>query len=80
MKPVKLRKEDWLKIREDLLLIHPKSATIMRWKMKEVLGFTLREATSVESKFLYLDFFDEKKQSFFLLKYSEYINDVYQRY
>lgn len=80
MMPVKLRKEVWDKIREDLLLTHPKSAIIIRWKMKEVLGFTVRDDSSFGLGSVYLDSFDEKKQSFFLLKYSEYINGVDQRY
>lgn len=78
MKSVKLKRETWHKIREDLLLTHPKSAIIVSWKMKEVLGFTVRN--DYESRHAYLDFYDEKKQSFFLLKYSEYINGVDQRY
>jgi hypothetical protein len=70
MKPIKLTEKNWQKIRELLLQEHPKSAIIIRWKMKEVLGFTVRD----DGRFVHLDFFDEKKYTFFCLKFSEYIN------
>ena len=76
MKAVKLRQRNWQKIREQLLQEYPKSAIIIRWKMKEVLGFTVRDDNSYNygETFVYLDFFDEKKYTFFCLKFSEYIN------
>lgn len=80
MKSVKIKKEVWDKIREDLLLTYPKSVIIISWKTKEVLGFTVRTEISYGLGSVYLDFYDEKKRSFFLLKYSEYINGVNQRY
>ena len=74
MKSVKFKKDVWYKIREELLQTHPKSAIVISWKMKEVLGFTVRRDSNFIDGYVYLDFYDEKKQSFFLLKNSEYIN------
>jgi len=76
MKTIKLRYDNWQRIREQLLQEYPKSAIIIRWKMKEVLGFTTRDDNSyrLENSPVYLDFFDEKKYTFFCLKFSEYIN------
>jgi len=42
-KPVKLFSKNWDKLRKKLDQDHPKSVTMVRWKMKEVLGFTVRE-------------------------------------
>jgi len=47
--------------------------------MKKVLGFTVREHTiwnkeeSMHETILYLDFYDETKRTYFLLKYGEYL-------
>ena len=79
MKPLKLKSNQWIKLREQLLLDYPKSVIIVSYKTKEVLGFTVRtEQNPTWDVFptIYLDFFDEKKRSFFLLKYSEYFNGV----
>lgn len=79
MKALKLTLSQWLNIRRQLLLDYPKSVIIVSWKTKEVLGFTVRieknPTWDVVPK-IYLDFFDEKKRSFFLLKYSEYFNGI----
>ena len=79
MKALKLTFEQWHNLREQLLLDYPKSVILVSYNTKEVLGFTVRKEQNptweVYPKF-YLDFFDEKKWSFFLLKYSEYFNGV----
>ena len=79
MKAPKLSIQQWYKLREQLLLDYPKSVITVAYKTKEVLGFTVRiEQNPTWDVFpkVYLDFFDEKKRSFFLLKYSEYFNGV----
>ena len=79
MKPLKLTSQQWSKLQQQLLLDYNKSVIIISWKTKEVLGFTVRkEQNPTWDVFptIYLDFFDEKKRSFFLLKYSEYFNGV----
>ncbi len=45
MKPIKLTLEEWMKIYAELHKHHPKSVLMVRWKMREVLGFTPREHT-----------------------------------
>ncbi len=79
MKPLKLTSYQWDKLREKLLQEYPKSVILISWKTKEELGFTVRKEQNptwdVYPTF-YLDFFDEKKRSFFLLKYSEYFNGI----
>ena len=48
------------------------SVFLIRGKMKEVLGFTTRQSGIWDEKFgeyIYLDFFDEAKESYFILKY-----------
>jgi hypothetical protein len=80
MKPVELTIRQWDAIANQLLKEHPRSVLLIKWKMKEVLGFT-RRTEGRNHNTIYLDFFDEKKQSFFLLKFSEYINNGFnQRY
>jgi hypothetical protein len=76
----------WLKLREHLFQTQPKSVMLTRWKMREVLGFTDRLHTGwinkpnyyggmgYEQRQIHLDFFDEAKLTFFLLKYGEYID------
>lgn len=79
MKPIKLKKQQWDKLYVQLLQDYPKSVIIIRRKTKEVLGFTVREESNPTWSVyptVYLDFFDEKKRSFFLIKYSEYFNGI----
>ena len=42
-KPIVLSPEQWLKLRAKLSQDYPRSVTMIRWKMKEVLGFVDRE-------------------------------------
>jgi hypothetical protein len=82
MSTVKLTVEQWKSIRESLHEEHPKSVFMLRDKMKTILGFTVREHTEWIPKLdggytdysIRLDFYNEKKYTMFLLKYSEYIN------
>ena len=84
MKPLILSEQNWDKLRYHLFQTQPKSVMLTRWKMKEVLGFTDRLHTewiedgdigSGYKKSVHLDFFDESKRTFFLLKYSEWIKE-----
>ena len=86
MKPIVLTEQTWMKIRYQLIQTHPKSVMLTRWKMREVLGFTDRLHTDwvngvnkwggigFERREIHLDFFDEVKRTFFLLKYGDYID------
>ena len=85
MKPIVLSEQNWMKLRYQLFQTQPKSVMLTRWKMKKVLGFTDRLHTEwinkpnkwggmgYELRSVHLDFFDEAKQTFFLLKYTDWI-------
>jgi hypothetical protein len=86
---VKLSKLQWLKLREKLIQDYPRSVILLRWKMLEVLGFTVRHheewvdrnvesrdfgyGTKYRQETIHLDFYNEPKRTMFLLKYSEYL-------
>jgi hypothetical protein len=86
MKPIILTEQNWDKLRFHLVQTQPKSVMMMRWKMLEVLGFTDRKHTvwiDKPNKYggmgyqhleVHLDFYNEAKLTFFLLKYGEYID------
>jgi hypothetical protein len=87
MKPIVLLEPVWLKLREHLFQTQPRSVMMIRGKTKEVLGFTDRLHTvwidnkvnkyggmGYQERQIHLDFFDEAKLTFFLLKYGDYID------
>jgi hypothetical protein len=82
MSTLKLSVEQWRKIRADLQTEHPKTVFMLKDKMKRVLGFTVREHNEWIPKMdggysdhsIRLDFYNERKYTMFLLKYSEYLN------
>lgn len=85
LKAVKMSEQNWAKLRYHLFQTQPKSVMLTRWKMKKVLGFTDRlhvewieepnrwGGMGYEERQVHLDFFDEAKQTMFLLKYSDWI-------
>ena len=82
MSTLKLTVEQWRKIRADLQTEHPKTVFMLKEKMKRVLGFTVREHNKWIPKLdggysdhsIRLDFYNERKYTMFILKYSEYLN------
>ena len=87
VKALKLTPNEWVVIRKEIDKRHPRSVTMVRWKMKEVLGFTAREHTewiedgdfnSGYKKTIHLDFYDESKRTMFLLKYGDWIGQQHQ--
>ena len=42
MKPIQLSEQNWDKLRYQLSQTYPKSVMLTRWKMREVLSFTVR--------------------------------------
>jgi hypothetical protein len=82
MSTLKLTVKQWQAIRTDLHTEHPKSVFMLKHKMKSVLGFTVREHNewvikpdgSYGEHSIRLDFYNERKYTMFLLKYSELIN------
>lgn len=87
MKPIELSKQQWQKLRKYLMETQPKSVMLSREKMRRVLGFTDRKHQSWVNKVnkwggmgyqntvIHLDFFSEKKRTFFILKYADYLNE-----
>ena len=82
MSTLKLTVEQWKLIRTDLHTEYPKSVFMLKDKMRKVLGFTVREHNEWIPKpdggygehSIRLDFYNERKYTMFLLKYSEYLN------
>ena len=79
MSTLKLTVDQWRKIRADLHTEHPKSVFMLKGKMRQVLGFTVREHSEWIPKLdggysdysIRLDFYNKRKYTMFLLKYSE---------
>ena len=79
MKPIELTNHQWFNLRSRLMDDYPKSVTLIRKTMREKLGFTPRthktwDAMTGFTTIVHLDFFDESKRTFFVLKYSEYFD------
>ena len=86
MKAIKLTAKEWDHILENISAHYPTSVTLIRSKMRSVLGFTPRthqewivfdHTGDRERKILkeevHLDFYNESQRTMFLLKYSEFI-------
>ena len=81
MSTLKLTVRQWQLIREDLHTAHPKSVFMLKSKMRSVLGFTVREHNEWVIKpdggygdhSIRLDFYNERKYTMFMLKYSEHL-------
>jgi hypothetical protein len=76
-----LSTSQWQTIRAELHTEHPKSVFMLTHKMRLVLGFTARNHSEWISKpdggyseqSIRLDFYNERKYTMFLLKFSEYM-------
>lgn len=76
-----MTEQNWAKLRYQLNQTQPRSVMLSRSKMREVLGFTSRKHTEWPKDevslrpvtLIHLDFFDESKRTFFLLKYGDWI-------
>ena len=83
MKPVILTVSQWKDIRKQLQEEYPRTVFMLRDKMKQVLGFTVREHKEFIPKpdggsygfEIHLDFYSENKRTMFLLKFSEVIGN-----
>ena len=68
----------WFKLLGKMHEDYPLSVFAIRSKMKSTLGFTPRRHHEMDNDGYYntsihLDFYDDLKKTFFLLKYSEYL-------
>ena len=79
---IELTVTSWKRLKEQLQRDYPPSVVIIRSKMKSVLGFTDRTYYPNDPEGGYcrpivcLDFFSEKKRTFFLMKYSELLETL----
>lgn len=85
-KHISLSHEQWQKLREQLIKDNRPSVMLIRTKMREVLGFTDRshrewvptdgyDGYGHYKNIVCLDFYDEPKRVFFLLKYGEFLQN-----
>ena len=82
-KPIELSHRQWQRLKEQLKQDYPISVVLLREKSKAKLGFVPREHKDWDDNMgkyggwrkncIMLDFYSEKKRTFFLMKYSEYI-------
>ena len=81
-KPIELSHKQWMYLREQLHKDYPRSVMLIRGRMQAKLGFTNREYKSWDEfgadggyrkNCIMLDFYSEKKRTFFMIKYSDYI-------
>lgn len=86
-KPIEISKAQWNKLVEQLKKDYPPSVLLIREKSKAKLGFTTREYKDWDDNMgkyggwrkncIMLDFYSEKKRTFFIMKYSDYISKEY---
>lgn len=81
-KPIEISHKSWHKLVAQLKKDYPASVLLIREKTKDKLGFVPREYRDWDSDNLkyrknciMLDFYSEKKRTFFLMKYSEYLDE-----
>jgi len=82
-KPIELSHTQWARLKERLKQDYPPSVIYMRIKGKTKLGFTVREHKDWDKEMgkhggwrkncVMLDFYSEKKRTFFIMKYSDYL-------
>jgi len=86
-KPIEISHSQWSKLVNQLSQDYPRSTIMLRNKMKERLGFTIREYKDWDDSIgkyggwrkncIMLDFYSEKKRTFFIMKYADYIGKEY---
>jgi hypothetical protein len=78
-KPIVLTHVKWKKLKTRLTSDYNPSVMMLSYRMKDQLGFTVREHTEWSNQSgsmtdIRLDFYSETKRTMFLLKYSEYLD------
>ena len=86
-KPIELSHKQWMYLREQLHKDYPRSVMLIRNRMKAKLGFVDREYIVWDDRIghrggyrkhcVMLDFYSESKRTFFMIKYSDYIQQEY---
>ena len=82
-KPIEISHGQWQRLLEQLMQDYPRSVMLIRERMKARLGFMPREYKEWDKDMgkwggyrkncVMLDFYSEKKRTFFIMKYSDYI-------
>ena len=82
-KPIEISHSQWQQLREQLKQDYPPSVMLLRTRMQSKLGFVDREYKDWDNSMgkyggyrkncVMLDFYSEKKRTFFIMKYSDYI-------
>ena len=80
IKSIMITEPQWDTLKNKIKEDYPPSVLLCRSRMKRTLGFTPRgrlvQERGIENiPVFYLDFFSEKKKTFFLMKYSDIINN-----
>jgi hypothetical protein len=83
IKSIALTLEQWNKIYTQIAKDYPSSVLLIREKTKSVLGFTVRRQQKWSQDIggsycedsIALDFFDAKKKTLFLLRYSDFLTN-----
>lgn len=76
---ITLTQDKWIRLRDRLRQEHPLSTLLIRDKMRRELGFTTREERVYSKQrhhhieVVHLDFFDDRLESWFVLKYAEHL-------
>ena len=89
-KPIQVNHVQWDRLREQLWRDYPRSVMMLRSRMQAKLGFTPRiyrdwddnigKGGGYRKNCIMLDFYSEKKRTFFLMKYSDFIQpDAYAK-
>lgn len=79
-KPIELTHSQWNSLHKQLMQDYPMSVLLIRERMKDRLGFVNRNhrefdpVTHNYKDCVMLDFYSEKKRTFFIMKYSELLN------
>lgn len=88
-KSIKLSESDWATLHDRIKKDYPKSVWLVREKMRRVLGFVPREHeewidrenplyknwyVKFPTTMIHLDFYDDRKKTMFVMKYSEYLD------
>lgn len=82
MSTVYMTEKNWQTVREILTAENPKSVMLISTRMREKLGFSVREHrhwTQTDGRYKFteesiaLDFYNESKYTMFLIRFGEYI-------
>lgn len=84
-KPIEVSRSQWNKLLEKLKEEYPASVLLLRERTKARLGFVPREYKDWDENMgkyggwrkncIMLDFYSEKKRTWFIMKYGEYLHD-----